>query len=208
MKQFARRAQDIIIKAAREGGDAAGSAGKNVGRKLDADTAGIRGQVDKMTDFTPYRLTDRRRRRDEASGNSVTQDALDREFARQRREQLEALGRLDAMTWLRRQADGRQRPSDSLDAQRAERLNATSRRDAMANGLNPEMLAATHRLDGTAGGDWNDISGLGDSSINSSLGSQWGSRKRELMAAIETLQQNNPNLDLSTVPMSMFLPTL
>lgn len=80
----------------------------------------------------------------------------------------------------------------------------------MANGLNPERLAATHRLDGTVGGDWNDISGLGDSSINSSLGKQWGSRKQELMAAIETLQQNNPNPDLSTVPMSMsmFLPTL
>lgn len=46
-------------------------------------------------------------------------------------------------------------------------------------------LDATHALDMIAGGDPSKISGLGDSSVNRSIGSQWRSRVKKLLEAIK-----------------------
>ncbi|WP_293696489.1 polymorphic toxin type 15 domain-containing protein [uncultured Agrococcus sp.] len=143
------------------------------------------------------------------------------EFRRQLNEQWDAIRNMDLATWRRNRdayADGR--PSASEAAQRAERQNWRNRMedelfdshpeffDADGNAL-PELdsalddwmstQAATHRLDGIAGGDVTDISGLGDGNVNSSLGSQWRHRIDALETAYNNFVTNNPNVDLSDV---------
>ena len=66
-----------------------------------------------------------------------------------------------------------------------------------AAGLNLDNLAATHRLDWVAGGDVYDISGLGDSGVNSSLGSQWAARIESIDAAVMEFRDMFPDADLS-----------
>jgi hypothetical protein len=63
--------------------------------------------------------------------------------------------------------------------------------------------AATHRLDGIAGGNVTDISGVGDARINSSLGSQWRSRVGDIDAAVVRFIQSHPGVDLSDVYMNV-----
>ncbi|WP_420710642.1 polymorphic toxin type 15 domain-containing protein [Agrococcus sp. SL85] len=65
--------------------------------------------------------------------------------------------------------------------------------------------AATHRLDGIAGGDLTDISGVGDSGVNSSLGSQWRSRVGAPDQAVLDFVSNDPGVDRSSVFMHIAL---
>jgi Novel toxin 15 len=120
----------------------------------------------------------------------------DKEFARQLKEQQDAINNMDANKMLeRRQAikdAGGTTPLRDLGAQSAARANyqtsrtaeliagGMSRRDAAVQ-VAGELsgLAATHRLDIIAGGNPSDISGMGDRSVNSSLGSQWKGRRSQ-----------------------------
>lgn len=66
-----------------------------------------------------------------------------------------------------------------------------SRRNAAAQTTNElSKLAATHRLDIIAGGDPSDISGMGDRSVNSSLGSQWKGRRSQSLDSAKEMKAN------------------
>lgn len=136
------------------------------------------------------------------------------EFNRQHDEQIEALQSMSLADWIRNRSEYLRngRTSDSLRAQQNARDAALEDRIAQnrAEGQNPvdavrnaqEWLstqAATHRLDGIAGGNVTDISGVGDSRVNSSLGSQWRSRVDALDAAVVQFA----GVDLSNVCMNV-----
>lgn len=136
------------------------------------------------------------------------------EFDRQVNEQLDALQDMNLLEWIGnrgRYIEGG-RPSASLAAQRRARESARKTeilrlrrlgqdRETAARNADGWLAtqAATHRLDGIAGGNVTDISGVGDSGVNSSLGSQWRSRVSAIDAAVADFVQNNPDIDLSTV---------
>lgn len=63
----------------------------------------------------------------------------------------------------------------AYEARRMTELTRTMSRSSAQQVVASELqgLAATHRLDIIAGGNPSDISGMGDRSINSSMGSQW-----------------------------------
>ena len=65
--------------------------------------------------------------------------------------------------------------------------------------------AALHRLDGIAGGDVTDISRVGDTRINSSLGSQWRTRVGDIDTAIIDYVNANPGIDLNDVNINVIL---
>jgi hypothetical protein len=115
------------------------------------------------------------------------------EFARQLKEQQDALNEMKPEDYLKRRANYNKSNRD-VQAQREARDNYEKThvdqytKENIANGMDPteaedaaeerianemKTLDATHRLDMIAGGDPSDISGLGDSSINRSIGSQW-----------------------------------
>lgn len=137
------------------------------------------------------------------------------EFIRQRDEQLEALQNISLEDWVNNRLEygANGRSTDSLRAQaiaRDDALRAETLRLRLEEGMSASQAretaaewmqaqAATHRLDGIAGGNQTDISGVGDSRVNSSLGSQWRSRVGDLDRAVTTFIQNNPGVDLSTV---------
>ncbi|MGV1755258.1 polymorphic toxin type 15 domain-containing protein [Agrobacterium sp. CG674] len=52
-------------------------------------------------------------------------------------------------------------------------------------------LAALHRVDMVAGGDYFDIAGMGDTNINSSMGASWNGRRVERLKAHAREQQAN-----------------
>ncbi|QCR20493.1 polymorphic toxin type 15 domain-containing protein [Agrococcus sp. SGAir0287] len=213
MGQIFRPVADIVTttipRVMRAGGDAVGDLSKKFGTKVDLDVAAIRG-IDK---FDKYTMTPTRRRREDARGDdAVTQDALDAEFDRQLDEQLAALGRIDLATWRAAMDGNRTRPPGSIAEQRRilDQANESAeiRADLIERGLDPDFVAATHRLDGIAGGDWLDISGVGDRSINSSLGSQWRARIPQLTAAVDAFADLHPDVDLGSVNMDIFIPFL
>ncbi|GAB3598391.1 polymorphic toxin type 15 domain-containing protein [Microbacterium tumbae] len=144
------------------------------------------------------------------------------EYNRQYNEQMETLQSMSAADWLRNRIEYLEngRTPDSLRAQQNARDAALDNRinellDADgdlsyddASDIAAEWLkgqAATHRLDGIAGGDVTDISGVGDSRINSSLGSQWQSRVGDIDRAIIDFVNANPGVDLSNVGINVVL---
>ncbi|MEW2013223.1 MULTISPECIES: polymorphic toxin type 15 domain-containing protein [Microbacterium] len=140
------------------------------------------------------------------------------EYDRQYNEQMDALQQMPLSDWLRNRTEYVQngRTPDSLRAQenaRAAALKAKilelreqgqSRSEAAENASSwLATQAATHRLDGIAGGNVTDISGVGDARINSSLGSQWRSRVGDIDAAVVRFIQSHPGADLSDVYMNV-----
>lgn len=142
------------------------------------------------------------------------------EYNRQYNEQMDTLQTMSAGDWLRNRIDYLEngRTPDSLRAQQAARDSAFNDMydDLRDQGLGPEQAqqaaeqwlrgqAATHRLDGIAGGDVTDISGVGDSRINSSLGSQWRSRVGDIDSSIIDFVNANPGVDLDNVSINVVL---
>lgn len=140
------------------------------------------------------------------------------EYDRQYNEQMDALQQMPLSDWLRNRTEYVQngRTPDSLRAQEYAREIAEKRKFAelIRSGQSPDAArtnaaewmrtqAATHRLDGIAGGDVTDISGVGDSRINSSLGSQWRTRVGDIDADVVRYIQANPGADLSSVYMNV-----
>ena len=134
-------------------------------------------------------------------------DADKEEYARQLKEQQDALNDMSPDEYLGRRArfnDAETKRSQKAQRQKAQREKrreyqkdktaeyyndniakdmtaGDARTDAMKR-VADEMreLDATHALDMVAGGDPEDISGLGDRSINRSIGSQWKDRVGKL----------------------------
>lgn len=142
------------------------------------------------------------------------------EYNRQYNEQMDTLQSMSAADWLRNRIDYLEngRTPDSLRAQQAARdaafnakvteLRRSGESRASAQQIAEQWLsgqAATHRLDGIAGGDVTDISGVGDSRINSSLGSQWRSRVGDVDTAIINFVNANPGVDLNNVSLNVVL---
>lgn len=142
------------------------------------------------------------------------------EYNRQYNEQMDTLQSMSAADWLRNRIEYLEngRTPDSLRAQQNARDDALqnriaelreqgqSRAEARQNAQEwLDTQAATHRLDGIAGGDVTDISGVGDSRINSSLGSQWRSRVGDIDAAVINFVNANPGVDLDSVNINVIL---
>lgn len=140
------------------------------------------------------------------------------EYDRQYNEQMDALQQMPLSDWLRNRTEYLQngRTPDSLRAQETARDVAQQDKflEFLTAGQDPDQAArnaadwmrtqaATHRLDGIAGGDMTDISGVGDSRINSSLGSQWRTRVGDIDAAVLRYLESNPGADLSNVYMNV-----
>lgn len=143
------------------------------------------------------------------------------EFNRQVTEQVDAMQDMSVADWIRNRdayLDGG-RPNASIRAQRQARERALDERidallesgvddyDAAVAQANDWLStqAATHRLDGIAGGDVTDISGVGDAGVNSSLGSQWRHRIGAVDTAVADYVANNPDADLGTLFMNLNL---
>lgn len=138
------------------------------------------------------------------------------EYNDQYNEQMDTLQGMSAADWLRNRIEylDKGRTSDSLRAQQATRDAAYDNHlnellDADPNlsyddaaALAAKWLktqAALHRLDGVAGGNQTDVPRVGDTRINSSLGSQWSSRVGDIDNAIIDFVNKNPGVDLNNV---------
>ena len=140
------------------------------------------------------------------------------EFNRQVDEQVDALQDLSVADWIRNRGDyldgGRTSASRRAQQEARERAFDDQVETLMDAGVEYEdavqqanewlsTQAATHRLDGIAGGDLTDIPGVGDAGVNSSLGSQWRHRVSALDTAVADFVANNPGVDLSEVFMNI-----
>lgn len=136
------------------------------------------------------------------------------EFNRQVAEQLDALRNMSVGDWIRNRSDYLRfgRTPDSIRAQQLARSAAFDDRvddlvdagysDDEAVRLATEWIqgqAATHRLDGIAGGNLTDIPGVGDAGVNSSLGAQWRTRVGAIDQAVVDFVDANPGVDLHGV---------
>jgi hypothetical protein len=134
------------------------------------------------------------------------------EYKRQYDEQMDTLQNTSLADWLRNRIDYLEngRTSDSQRAQQDARNDALNKKisELLGEGKSygdakqeaAEWLktqAATHRLDGIAGGNPTDISGVGDTRVNSSLGSQWRSRVGDIDTAVTDFVKRNPDVDLN-----------
>jgi hypothetical protein len=135
------------------------------------------------------------------------------EYNRQYNEQMDTLQKTPLSDWLKNRVEylDNGRTPDSVRAQQAARDAAFRDMydDLRDQGLSKDAAdkaakewlrtqAATHRLDGIAGGDVTDISGVGDTRVNSSLGSQWRSRVSDIDRAVIEFIEDNPGADLSS----------
>jgi hypothetical protein len=142
------------------------------------------------------------------------------EYNSQYNEQMDTLQNMSAADWLRNRIEYLEngRTSDSLRAQQAARDAALNDKydELRDEGLSVEQAqqaaaewlkgqAALHRLDGIAGGDVTDISRVGDTRINSSLGSQWRTRVGDIDTAIIDYVNANPGVDLNDVNINVIL---
>ncbi|WP_243408810.1 MULTISPECIES: polymorphic toxin type 15 domain-containing protein [unclassified Microbacterium] len=142
------------------------------------------------------------------------------EYNSQYNEQMDTLQNMSAADWLRNRIEylDNGRTSDSLRAQQAARDAALNDKydELRDEGLSVEQAqqaaaewlkgqAALHRLDGIAGGDVTDISRVGDTRINSSLGSQWRTRVGDIDTAIIDYVNANPGVDLNDVNINVIL---
>ncbi|MEJ1089540.1 polymorphic toxin type 15 domain-containing protein, partial [Microbacterium sp. Mu-80] len=143
------------------------------------------------------------------------------EYKRQYDEQMDTLQKMPLSDWIKNRIEYLEngRTSDSLRAQQ------NARDDALDNKI-VELLeenggdfdkatkdatdwmdsqAALHRLDGIAGGNVTDISRVGDTRINSSLGSQWRSRVGDIDQAVINFLNNNPGVDMDNTFINVVL---
>ncbi|MEU2203509.1 polymorphic toxin type 15 domain-containing protein [Microbacterium oleivorans] len=142
------------------------------------------------------------------------------EYDRQYNEQMDALQQMPLSDWLRNRTEYVQngRTPDSLRAQEYARELSFEEKvtelveagqdydDAYASATDwMRTQAATHRLDGIAGGDVTDISGVGDSRVNSSLGSQWRTRVGDIDQAVVRYLEANPGVDITRVYMNVVI---
>lgn len=142
------------------------------------------------------------------------------EFNRQVNEQVDALQDMSVADWIRNRGDYLENGRTSASVRAQQEARDIALRDRIRDlrradrNLTPEQAAqdardwlatqaATHRLDGIAGGSQTDISGVGDSGVNSSLGSQWRGRVGALDSAVAEFVANNPGADLSQVFMNI-----
>lgn len=205
MKPVVRQLKDALDAASDALRNISGMTKKHVAR-IDADVA-------------------RRRATDDEAAGRARVDILMREFKQNRRhdsnefraqrdEQLDALENISLADWLKNRKEYKEngRPPASLAAQQAARDSAERNKIAelINSGMDPATArteaadwmstqAALHRLDGIAGGDVTDISRVGDSRVNSSLGSQWRSRIKDIEAQVDAFVALNPDVDLSSV---------
>jgi hypothetical protein len=121
-------------------------------------------------------------------------DALKNEFERQLREQQDAINKMSVRDWLtnrnnfntRNRADYNKAAREARERFRTQELdrrtnqylqdnpNASIREAQDAAERSMRGQSALHNPDGVAGGKVDDITGMGDSGVNSSIGSQWG----------------------------------
>lgn len=118
----------------------------------------------------------------------------------------------------RKNESGNGRAPESYNAQKELRAKAEAQRIAtnQKNGMSYseakaeaaawlETQAALHDPDQIAGGDPTKVSRMGDRSINSSIGKQWGTRVDVLNDAVERFAQNYSKDDLSKIKMNVKL---
>ncbi|UWF77732.1 polymorphic toxin type 15 domain-containing protein [Microbacterium neungamense] len=142
------------------------------------------------------------------------------EYQRQYDEQMDTLQRMPLSDWLANRIEYLEngRTSDSLRAQQNARDDAFRDMydDLRDQGFSKDEAtkkaqewlksqAALHRLDGIAGGDVTDISRVGDTRINSSLGSQWRSRVGDIDRAVIDYLNANPGVDLDNTFINVIL---
>ena len=142
------------------------------------------------------------------------------EYKRQYDEQMDTLQKMPLSDWIKNRIEYLEngRTPDSLRAQQNARDDALANRIAElreqgksrdeAKRLASEWLetqAALHRLDGIAGGNVTDISRVGDTRINSSLGSQWRSRVGDIDQAVIDFLNNNPGVDMDNTFINVVL---
>ena len=121
---------------------------------------------------------------------------LEAEYQKQLKDQQDAINKMSVKDWLtnRKNFDNRNKKQYKKDTKKARddfRKQELDRRtkENIRKGIRPKEKAkqkaidsmkgeaALHNPDGVAGGDINDITGMGSSRVNSSLGSQWGNGK-------------------------------
>jgi hypothetical protein len=191
-----KAAKEATDKAAKESADKA--AKEAVAKKTKEEAARTQGQASSQH-ANGGRVVQSRRFDAECFNmpNGVSED----EFLRQLQEQEDAINRMDADTLLKNRqkiddAGGTKnlRDKEVKAKQREARLNYEAKRKIELNAIGIKgpkaketikaelkKLAATHRLDIIAGGNPLDISGMGDKSINSSLGPQWSGRRADAL---------------------------
>ncbi len=142
------------------------------------------------------------------------------EFRRQYDEQMDMLASTPVATWLKNRIEYLEngRTSASVRAQRdAREVALDSKVKELIDGRKSfeeattaaelwlKTQSATHRLDGIAGGNATDISGVGDAGVNASLGSQWRSRVGDIDRAVIDFVNTHPGADLSRVYINVVL---
>lgn len=142
------------------------------------------------------------------------------EYQRQYDEQMATLQSMPLSDWLKNRIEflEKGRTSDSLRAQENARdiglkdkiteLRRAGKSRDEAKQIAEEWMkgqAALHRLDGIAGGNVTDISRVGDTRINSSLGSQWRSRVGDIDRAVIDFLNANPGVDLDNTYINIVL---
>ena len=143
------------------------------------------------------------------------------EYTRQYDEQVDTLQRMPLSDWLKNRIEYLEqgRTSDSLRAQQNARDMAENKKIRelfQENGGDLDKAtkdaadwmkgqAALHRLDGIAGGNVTDISRVGDTRINSSLGSQWKNRVGDIDQAVIDFMHANPGVDLDNTFINVVL---
>ena len=211
IKPIIRELKQAALKGGVRARDSLHQFTDNMDNHLDDVVRRVRG-IDKFDDSVDVNLKPFKRNRKHDSA----------EYNRQYNEQMDTLQNMSAADWLRNRIEYLEngRTSDSLRAQQNARDAALDNRvnellDADENlsyddatDLASKWLegqAALHRLDGIAGGNVTDISGVGDTRINSSLGSQWRSRVGDIDTAIIEFVKANPGVNLNNININIVL---
>ncbi|WP_454111897.1 polymorphic toxin type 15 domain-containing protein [Microbacterium aurum] len=206
-KPIIRELKDAALRGGAHAKDKLPQLTRNINDHLDTVVRRVR-DADRFDDAIDVNLKQFKRNKKHDSA----------EYHRQYNEQMDALQNMSAADWLRNRIEflDKGRTPDSVRAQQNARDYALqqrilelrregqSRDEAKQNAL--EWLttqAATHRLDGIAGGNMTDISGVGDARVNSSLGSQWRSRVGDIDRAVIDYVNAHPGVDLNKISINV-----
>ncbi|MCG7413492.1 polymorphic toxin type 15 domain-containing protein [Microbacterium aurum] len=207
LKPIIRELKDAALRGGAHAKDKLPHLTRNINDRLDTVVRRVR-DADRFDDAIDVNLKRFKRNKKHDSA----------EYHRQYNEQMDTLQNMSAADWLRNRIEYLEngRTPDSVRAQQNARDYALqqrilelrregqSRDEAKQNAL--EWLttqAATHRLDGIAGGDITDISGVGDARVNSSLGSQWRSRVDDIDRAVIDYINAHPGVDLNKISINV-----
>ncbi|WP_418968682.1 polymorphic toxin type 15 domain-containing protein [Alloscardovia omnicolens] len=142
------------------------------------------------------------------------------EFSRQLRNQQEGMNKLTVVDYIKNRADylANGRSSAGNAAQKAARDNAftdkynelrqagLSRDEAKSQASSwLDSQAALHNPDQIAGGFAQNVTGVGDARVNSSIGSQWKSRIGEVDEVVDNIARTTPYEDLSKMYLNVKL---